>query len=30
MYYIFNYDKSGISRQKDQISQIDLQSKYQI
>ncbi|HYY71729.1 MAG TPA: magnesium transporter CorA family protein [Nitrososphaeraceae archaeon] len=30
MYYIFNYDKSGVSRQKDQISQIDLQSKYQI
>ena len=30
MYYIFNYDKSGVSRQKNQISQIDLQSKYQI
>jgi len=30
MYYIFNYDKSGVSRQKDQIFQIDLQSKYQI
>jgi magnesium transporter len=30
MYYIFNYDKSGVSRQKNQISQIDLQNKYQI
>ena len=30
MYYIFNYDKSGVSRQKNQISQIDLHSKYQI
>src|SRR5688500_4528638 len=30
MYYIFNYDKSGVSRQKNQISQIDLQSKYRI
>ena len=30
MYYIFNYDKSGMSRQKNQISQIDLHSKYQI
>jgi magnesium transporter len=30
MYYIFNYDKSGVSRQKNQLSQIDLQSKYQI
>ncbi len=30
MYYIFNYDKSGVSRQKNQISQIDLKGKYQI
>ena len=30
MYYIFNYDKSGVSRQNNQIYQIDLQSKYQI
>jgi len=30
MYYIFNFDKSGINRQNNQISQIDLQSKYQI
>ena len=30
MYYIFNYDKSGVSRQNNQISQIDLQSKYRI
>lgn len=30
MYYIFNYDKSGVSRQKNQISQLDLHSKYQI
>jgi len=30
MYYIFNFDKSGINRQNNQISQIDIQSKYQI
>ena len=30
MYYIFTYDKSGVSRQNNQIYQIDLQSKYQI
>jgi magnesium transporter len=30
MYYIFNYDKLGVSRQKNQISQINLQNKYQI
>lgn len=30
MYYIFNYDKLGVSKQKNQISQINLQNKYQI
>ncbi|HET8858061.1 MAG TPA: CorA family divalent cation transporter [Nitrososphaeraceae archaeon] len=30
MYYIFIYDKSGINLQKNHISQINLQNKYQI